>query len=515
MTLAAALIIAVDVAYQLMHFNQSPADLPAWVSAFPPVASFLALAALALHALAARLRKQLQERLEAVYGASALVVALSDLPSWLRWLWPSRQNQTTRTPGSSQAVRATSIAGRIIAFWLTSVLLIGSVGVTIATPRHFFLPSSPSARATSTPGHKLPTGTIKEFTIPTANDKPFDIEAGPDGNVWFDSNNLDTNTNNFIDRQIGRITPEGAIVMYPLPPGGGWPASMTVGPDGNIWFDEYIPPQFGRITPSGAITEFQSPHMSGGSAPSQLVNGPDGNLWFTDVNPTRVGRITRSGVITEFPVPTANTVLGPIVVGPDGNLWCREEVYNPSSDPSSHPDSIWRIAPEGGMAQFPLGHDPINGESLDLIIGPDSNLWFPETGANAIGRISPAGIITQFPLPTAGSGPFDLTIGPDRNLWFLDPNTGRLGRITPAGAITEIPISNPKVALGTLTLGPDGNFWFPDFVSDRIGRITPAGVVTEFAIPTTKSQPSTLIVGPDGNLWFIEGNTNKIGRISP
>lgn len=512
MTLAAAFIVAVDVAYQLMHFNQSPADLPTWVSAMPPVASFLALAALALHALAARLRKQLQRRLESVYGASALAVALSDLPAWLRWLWPGRQSQATRALGQSQA---TSTVGRIVSYWLTGVILFSSVGVTVATPRHFFLPSGPSARATLTPGHKLPTGTIKEYTIPTANDKPFDIVAGPDGNVWFDSDNLDINTNNFIDRQIGRITPTDAIEMYPLPPGGGWPGSMTLGPDGNIWFDEYIPAQFGRITPSGAITEYQSPLLSGGSAPSGLVRGPNGNLWFTDVNPTRVGRISQTGVITEFPLPTVNTSLGPIIVGPDGNLWCREEAFDPSSDPSSHPDSIWRITPAGGMTQFSLRHVPINGESEDLVIGPDGNLWFPETGANAIGRITPAGAVTEFPLPTAGSGPFDLTIGPDRNLWFLDPNTGRLGRITPAGAITEFPISNPKAELGLLTLGPDGNFWFQEFVSDRIGRITPAGVVTEFPIPTAKSQPSSLIVGPDGNLWFIEANTNKIGRISP
>src|SRR5262245_33522106 len=61
--------------------------------------------------------------------------------------------------------------------------------------------------------------------------------------------------------------------------------------------------------------------------------------------------------------------------------------------------------------------------------------------------LAPFGFLTEFPIPTragqpAGttSNPWAITLGPDKNLWFTeqDPTYGnRIGRITPAGALTE------------------------------------------------------------------------------
>jgi hypothetical protein len=58
-------------------------------------------------------------------------------------------------------------------------------------------------------------------------------------------------------------------------------------------------------------------------------------------------------------------------------------------------------------------------------------------------------------------------------LWFTEQYGGRLGRITPAGVVTEfadglaVPIS-PIAA----TRGPDGDVWFTDYGANRIGRVT-------------------------------------------
>jgi streptogramin lyase len=40
-----------------------------------------------------------------------------------------------------------------------------------------------------------------------------------------------------------------------------------------------------------------------------------------------------------------------------------------------------------------------------ITMGPDGALWFTETGANKIGRVTTAGVISEFPIPTAGSQP--------------------------------------------------------------------------------------------------------------
>jgi hypothetical protein len=77
-----------------------------------------------------------------------------------------------------------------------------------------------------------------------------------------------------------------------------------------------------------------------------------------------------------------------------------------------------------------------------------------------------------------------------------------IGRITPAGVITEFPVTN---AGRGITTGPDGNLWYTTGFVGTIGRITPAGVATEFPLATFGG--TFIVTGPDGNLW-ITGNNN-------
>jgi hypothetical protein len=46
---------------------------------------------------------------------------------------------------------------------------------------------------------------------------------------------------------------------------------------------------------------------------------------------------------------------------------------------------------------------------VNIAVGPDRNIWY--TKGNAIGRVTPAGAITEFDLPGGGTG---LTAGSDR-----------------------------------------------------------------------------------------------------
>src|SRR5438128_83039 len=82
-------------------------------------------------------------------------------------------------------------------------------------------------------------GTVTEFPIPTRG-TPFDITAGPDGNLWFTDG----------AGEIGRITPGGGITLFPTPDGA-W--GITAGPDSNLWFADPGGNKIGRITTGGAI----------------------------------------------------------------------------------------------------------------------------------------------------------------------------------------------------------------------------------------------------------------------
>ena len=75
-----------------------------------------------------------------------------------------------------------------------------------------------------------------------------------------------------------------------------------------------------------------------------------------------------------------------------------------------------------------------------IALGPDGNLWFAQESSHpAIGRITPAGRITEFADGlNRGSLPFEITVGPDGAMWFTDQgSTPAIGRITMDGRITE------------------------------------------------------------------------------
>src|SRR5215831_2795257 len=113
--------------------------------------------------------------------------------------------------------------------------------------------------------------------------------------------------------------------------------------------------------------------------------------------------------------------------------------------------------------------------------------------------------VTEFPIPDALTPrPEGITRGPDGNLWFAENTSSRIGRITPAGVITEFSAGiTPNSGPGAITRGPDGNLWFTEILANKIGRITPAGVVTEFSAGITPgTTPNFITAGPDGNVWF-------------
>jgi virginiamycin B lyase len=187
-----------------------------------------------------------------------------------------------------------------------------------------------------------------------------------------------------------------------------------------------------------------------------------------------------------------------IAPGPDGNVWFTEY--------SRFGNSIGRITPAGQITKFPIPTD----ESIPAAIttGPDGAMWFTEGRGNQIGRITTSGVFTEFPVP----GPFiqltGIAAGSDGNLWFTGGES--IWRITTTGAVTSFPLPTPGTEAGEITRGPDGNLWFTE--GRNVGRITTSGAITEFAAPS--SDPLGITAGPDGAVWFTEPGANKIGRIT-
>jgi streptogramin lyase len=165
------------------------------------------------------------------------------------------------------------------------------------------------------------------------------------------------------------------------------------------------------------------------------------------------------------------------------------------------------------ITEFPL---PTAGSlPNDITTGADFNLWFTEYAGNMIGRITTTTeAITEFPLPTANSGPLNITTGPDGNLWFTEQASNQIGRLTTTGTLTEFVLPTAESYPNGITTGADGTLWFTEELGNQIGRITATGSITEFRIPTASSNPTAITASAGGDLWFTEEFPNQIGRIT-
>jgi streptogramin lyase len=333
------------------------------------------------------------------------------------------------------------------------------------------------------------TGSIAEFSVPTANSQPLSIVTGPDGNLWFTE---------FLGNKVARMTVDGTVTEFPIPTANSRPDEIDVGPDGNLWFAEVMGNKIGRITPLGAITEFLVPTPN--ARPTVIAPGPDGNLWFSErgtaANPgNKIGRITPSGAIDEFLLPARSRPLG-ITAGPDGNVWFSLSAANKVGriDPQSHAITLFDVPTPGALP-------------FEMTGGPDGNVWFTEPVANKVARVTPDGVITEFALPGPGRGPNTIRRGPD-------PNAARdcaLQRHT----LGEAAFLQRYGSFGNCVaqLATTQTLWFTETQGNAIGQITTDGVVFEYAIPTAASMPIGVTHGPDGAIWFAENAANKIGRL--
>ena len=67
--------------------------------------------------------------------------------------------------------------------------------------------------------------------------------------------------------------------------------------------------------------------------------------------------------------------------------------------------------------------------ALGVAAGPDGNIWFTQL-AGMIGRITPAGVITEFSVPPGAiiSSPYAIVAGADGNIWFTEVEGNNIDR---------------------------------------------------------------------------------------
>lgn len=119
-----------------------------------------------------------------------------------------------------------------------------------------------------------------------------------------------------------------------------------------------------------------------------------------------------------------------------------------------------------------------------------------------IGRITTAGVVTSYQLPTSNAGAAGITAGPDGAMWFTEDSNGslaKIGHITTSGVFTEFALPNQR-SHGDRR-GPRRALWFIESAITNIGRITTSGTISEFPCrhrtqitACTESQPVLMAI---------------------
>jgi len=283
-----------------------------------------------------------------------------------------------------------------------------------ATPRGLVVLPNGSVAFTEEYGHALGQITGAEVQESSIAGFPAEITLDSAGNLWF--------TQPLLEDSVVRVQPNQQTTTYTAPEVSGaepFPTGIVAqpAPSASVWFTDPGTNTIGMVGNAGTVTTFAAP-----GSPTGITIGADNALYFTETNGDAIGRMDFSGNLTnQYPVPTKNNLPGGITAGPNGSIWFTESgclVKGPTDCVTGKVG----VLSSGAITEFDVQSDPVS-----IVLGDDGNLWFTASFANKIGRITPAGAVTLFAVPTPNSEPFDIVKGPNRTLWFSERSAGKIG----------------------------------------------------------------------------------------
>ena len=237
--------------------------------------------------------------------------------------------------------------------WFTQVPDVVGRITTSGRITEFHVPSVPISTTTGSPSPQ-------PVTV-MSDPSPREIVAGPDGAMWFVEGGGEA---------LGRVAMDGSISRFPLP-GSATGGNLVVGPDGALWL--LHGGAIGRMTTSGAYEEWP---FSG--YPESLAVGSDGNLWIGVGFPSAVIRVTPAGATRVFPLARSGASISAMTTAHNGAVWFAES--------SSGSWWIARLGADGRLQQeYAIPRAGVQSEGM--AVGPDGALWVTETITNTPGRV--------------------------------------------------------------------------------------------------------------------------------
>ena len=179
-----------------------------------------------------------------------------------------------------------------------------------------------------------------------------------------------------------------------------------------------FPPPPPRRPPPGSPRSRCAPEFA---VPGDIVAGPDGAMYTGRLEPrARVCRITDTGRVRFL---RRRPAAPPASRPPTARC----------GSPTATQSSIVRLGLDGSQT-FVSGHAGRVPERHRARVRRRAVVHRAPRGRDR--RLGVDGEVTEYPLPTPAP-PTGIAAGPDGALWFTEPAANRIGRITTAGDITE------------------------------------------------------------------------------
>jgi streptogramin lyase len=247
-------------------------------------------------------------------------------------------------------------------------------------------------------------GAVKVYHATTSfKEEGCSMLEGPDRNVWF---------TDYSNNRIGKITPQGKVTFVGLGSDAS-PYSMALGSDGALWFTESFPGQIGRLTTDGQLTTFKVP-----SPPEEIVAGPDGNLWYNASNDS-IYKLTTSG--------KSSHVRSVYRLG--GGLWVAYQhlwFYDTLNIQLDEMSTTGAIVQEFSVPNYCF--------PFSLTSGPRDSVWYVDSGNDCAARMTLSGKFTVVPTYSQKENPglfTTIVVGPNKDLWFTETGKDGLGWLDP------------------------------------------------------------------------------------
>ena len=299
-----------------------------------------------------------------------------------------------------------------------------------------------------------------------------------------------------------RLAAPGTFHESRLPNQDDIPVAIAAAPDGSIWFTLESADAIGRLR-NGRFERVTKPAES--IEPLGLAVDAHGGAWYTEAPRKAIGHASAEGMVDTVPLGTPVARLGRLAVAPDGAVWFAESTV--MSATRLKDGRLTRHILAGLAPKIPADAAPFG-----IALAPDGAVWVTLPAANKLLRFVPGGEATVFDVPTRQSGLGDIAVAADGTVYFIETSANKIGRIS-GGRIEEFPVPTPIAGLTALTVAPDGSAWFTELRGHRLGRLH-GTTITEFELPRSDARPFGIAADRDGKIWYAD-LSGWIGRLEP